>query len=37
MPTNPVQISVGHTGIDARLLELFLFLGSKWVLYLLMA
>jgi biopolymer transport protein ExbB/TolQ len=37
MPTTPVQISVGHTGIDARLLELFLFLGSKWVLYLLMA
>ncbi len=36
MPTTTVPVGIARVGIDARMLELFLFLGSKWVLYLLM-
>ena len=40
MPTNPapttVTTAIHGSGIDSRLLELFLFLGSQWVLYVLL-
>ncbi len=38
MPTNAIQLPATHgTGLEGRLLELFLYVGAQWVLYLLVA